>query len=128
MYRKQIGTTTDEIDRHVHKKIIDADAYPSPLRYGGFPKSICTSVNNVACHGIPDDRPLMDGDIVNVDVTVYSIECYLLFDEHFSESFLQVYYKGYHGDCSTTFLVGDVDERGQFLVSMTKACLNEVSV
>lgn len=54
----------------MHRKIIDANAYPSPLRYGAFPKSICTSVNNVTCHGIPDDRPLMDGDIVNVDITV----------------------------------------------------------
>lgn len=55
---------------YVHNKIIEANAYPSPLRYAGFPKSICTSVNNVACHGIPDDRPLMNGDIVNVDITV----------------------------------------------------------
>lgn len=69
-YPMQIGTTTDEIDRYVHAKIIEANAYPSPLRYGGFPKSVCTSVNNVACHGIPDDRPLMDGDIINVDITV----------------------------------------------------------
>ncbi|KAJ6646083.1 Methionine aminopeptidase 1D, mitochondrial [Pseudolycoriella hygida] len=101
----KIGTTTDEIDRYVHQKIIDNNAYPSPLRYGGFPKSVCTSVNNVGCHGIPDDRPLMDGDIINVDITVF--------------------YKGYHGDCSTTFLVGNVDERGQFLVATTKACLTE---
>lgn len=56
----------------MHNKIIEANAYPSPLRYAGFPKSICTSVNNVACHGIPDDRPLMNGDIVNVDITVSS--------------------------------------------------------
>ncbi len=61
---------------------------------------MCTSVNNVVCHGIPDDRPLMDGDIINVDVTVYL--------------------DGFHGDCSRTFLVGKVDERGQQLVKVEK--------
>jgi len=66
----QCGVTTDEIDVIAHNACIAAGAYPSPLFYRGFPKSICTSVNNVACHGIPDDRPLCDGDIVNVDVTV----------------------------------------------------------
>lgn len=62
--------TTDEIDEFVHQMCVDNEAYPSPLMYHNFPKSICTSVNNVACHGIPDLRPLEDGDIVNVDVTV----------------------------------------------------------
>ncbi|KAI8122893.1 mitochondrial, Methionine aminopeptidase 1D [Lucilia cuprina] len=99
----KVGVTTDEIDRFVHEKIILAKAYPSPLRYAGFPKSICTSVNNVACHGIPDDRPLQDGDIINVDITVF--------------------YNGFHGDCSKTFLVGDVDERGLYLVQKTEECL-----
>lgn len=70
----QIGKTTDDLDIVAHKLIIDANAYPSPLNYKGFPKSICTSVNNVCCHGIPDDRSLEDGDIVNVDVTV-SLNC-----------------------------------------------------
>lgn len=65
-----MGQTTDEIDALVHGLAIDNSAYPSPLNYRGFPKSVCTSVNNVACHGIPDDRPLQDGDIINVDVTV----------------------------------------------------------
>jgi methionyl aminopeptidase len=65
-----VGQTTDEIDVLVHSLTVDNNAYPSPLNYRGFPKSVCTSVNNVACHGIPDDRPLRDGDIVNVDVTV----------------------------------------------------------
>ncbi|KAG4066691.1 hypothetical protein HA402_007327 [Bradysia odoriphaga] len=101
----QVGTTTDEIDRYVHAKIIRLNAFPSPLRYGGFPKSVCTSVNNVACHGIPDDRPLINGDIINVDITVFL--------------------NGYHGDCSQTFLVGDVDDEGRFLVSSTKDCLDE---
>lgn len=98
-----MGITTDEIDSFVHENIIAAKAYPSPLRYAGFPKSICTSVNNVACHGIPDDRPLQDGDIVNVDVTVFL--------------------NGFHGDCSKTFLVGNVDERGIYLVKKTEECL-----
>lgn len=101
----KVGTTTEQIDDYVHNKIISHDAYPSPLRYAGFPKSVCTSVNNVACHGIPDDRPLFDGDIINVDITVY--------------------YDGYHGDCSKTFLVGNVDERGKYLVECTEECLNE---
>ena len=70
----------------VHKMILDNKAYPSPLNYGGFPKSVCTSVNECVCHGIPDDRPLEDGDIVNVDVTVYL--------------------NGYHGDTSKMFHVG----------------------
>ncbi|KAL1132672.1 hypothetical protein AAG570_010624 [Ranatra chinensis] len=79
--------------------------YPSPLGYNGFPKSVCTSVNNVACHGIPDDRPLADGDIVNVDVTVYK--------------------DGYHGDCSRMFLVGNVDPAGQRLSSICLEALTE---
>jgi methionyl aminopeptidase len=64
------GVTTDELDALVHEACIVRGAYPSPLNFHGFPKSVCTSVNNVACHGIPDDRPLCDGDIVNIDVTV----------------------------------------------------------
>lgn len=66
----QPGVRTDDIDDLIHSFIIRADAYPSPLHYKGFPKSVCTSVNNVAVHGIPDLRPLANGDIVNVDITV----------------------------------------------------------
>ncbi|CAH1970785.1 unnamed protein product [Acanthoscelides obtectus] len=66
----QVGKTTDEIDKLVFSSCVENNAYPSPLNYKHFPKSVCTSVNNVACHGIPDDRPLQDGDIVNVDITV----------------------------------------------------------
>ncbi|KAL9923769.1 methionine aminopeptidase 1D, mitochondrial isoform 1-T1 [Glossina fuscipes fuscipes] len=99
------GVKTDEVDAFLHELIISSNAYPSPLRYAGFPKSICTSVNDVACHGIPDDRCLVDGDIVNVDISVY--------------------YGGYHGDCSKTFLVGNVDEEGCYLVKSTEECLNE---
>ncbi|KAK3412158.1 hypothetical protein EUGRSUZ_I00937 [Eucalyptus grandis] len=65
------GIRTDEIDQAVHQMIIDNGAYPSPLGYGGFPKSVCTSVNECICHGIPDSRELEDGDIINIDVTVY---------------------------------------------------------
>ncbi|XP_034474160.1 methionine aminopeptidase 1D, mitochondrial [Drosophila innubila] len=99
----KIGITTDEIDDFAHSRILSHNAYPSPLRYAGFPKSVCTSINNVACHGIPDDRQLVDGDIINIDVTVYQ--------------------NGFHGDCSETFLIGDVDERGRFLVDSTRECL-----
>ncbi|XP_050306237.1 methionine aminopeptidase 1D, mitochondrial isoform X2 [Anthonomus grandis grandis] len=101
----KVGQTTDDIDTLVHKLCIQYGAYPSPLNYKNFPKSVCTSVNNVTCHGIPDDRPLEDGDIVNVDITVF--------------------YKGYHGDCSKTFLVGNVDEEGKWLVEATEVCLEE---
>jgi len=81
-----IGVTTDEIDRIVHEATVDRDCYPSPLNYYQFPKSCCTSVNEVICHGIPDLRPLQDGDICNVDVTVY--------------------HRGYHGDLNETFFCG----------------------
>ncbi|KAL7437726.1 hypothetical protein ACHAXM_006218 [Skeletonema potamos] len=80
------GITTDEIDRIVHEATIARGAYPSPLNYHNFPKSCCTSVNEVICHGIPDDRQLQEGDIINLDIT-----CYL---------------DGYHGDCSEMFVVG----------------------
>lgn len=94
----------------MHAACLAAGAYPSPLRYNGFPKSVCTSVNNVACHGIPDDRPLVAGDVINVDVTVFR--------------------DGVHGDCSRTFHVGHAncavvaaDDRGRFLVDATERCL-----
>ncbi|XP_020592893.1 methionine aminopeptidase 1D, chloroplastic/mitochondrial [Phalaenopsis equestris] len=98
------GLTTDEIDKAVHQMIIDNGAYPSPLGYGGFPKSVCTSVNECICHGIPDSRQLEDGDIINIDVTVYL--------------------NGYHGDTSATFLCGHVDEKAKQLVQVTKECLD----
>lgn len=101
------GVTTEEIDAKVHAKAIELGSYPSPLEYGGpdnpYPKSLCTSVNEVICHGIPDDRPLRDGDIVNLDITVYR--------------------EGVHGDCSETVLVGNVDEASRKLVDVTRECL-----
>ncbi|XP_014665107.1 PREDICTED: methionine aminopeptidase 1D, mitochondrial-like isoform X2 [Priapulus caudatus] len=98
----QPGVTTDEIDRIVHETCISLGVYPSPLKYRGFPKSVCTSVNNVMCHGIPDDRPLQDGDIINVDVTVFC--------------------NGYHGDLSETYVIGEVDEKATDLIAVAKLC------
>ena len=97
------GVTTEELDRIAHEASIARGAYPSPLNYQGYPKSICTSVNEVICHGIPDNRPLADGDIINCDITVYL--------------------NGYHGDNSAMALVGSVDEAGQKLVRVTEESL-----
>ena len=97
------GITTDELDAIVHDACIERGAYPSPLNYRGFPKSVCTSVNEVICHGIPDSRQLLDGDIVNVDVTVYL--------------------GGVHGDTNATFPVGRVDPVSRRLISVTSHCL-----
>ncbi len=93
------GVTTDSLDRAAHAEILGRGAYPSPLGYRGFPKSICTSVNEVICHGIPDSRPLAEGDILNIDVTVYL--------------------DGVHGDTSSMFFVGDVDDESRRLVQGT---------
>ncbi|KAI0341696.1 methionine aminopeptidase [Trametopsis cervina] len=84
------GVTTDFIDEVVHNATIERNAYPSPLNYRGYPKSVCTSVNEAICHGIPDQRKLQEGDIVNIDVTLY--------------------YDGFHGDLNETYPVGRVDE------------------
>lgn len=97
------GVTTDEIDRAVHKMIVDNNAYPSPLNYGRFPKSVCTSVNECICHGIPDSRPLQEGDIVNIDVTVFL--------------------DGHHGDTSRMFYVGNVSPAAKKLCEVTHESL-----
>jgi methionyl aminopeptidase len=97
------GVTTDEIDVFVHELCIERGAYPSPLNYHGYPKSVCTSVNEVICHGIPDDRPLAEGDIVNLDVTTYI--------------------GGVHGDTNATFFVGEVDPASRNLVAVTEECM-----
>jgi methionyl aminopeptidase len=97
------GITTDEIDAYVHELTIERGAYPSPLNYNGFPKSVCTSANEVICHGIPDSRVLQDGDILNIDVT-----CYV---------------GGVHGDTNATFFVGEVDAASQELVKVTEECM-----
>ena len=97
------GITTDEIDVFVHEATIERGAYPSPLNYHGYPKSVCTSVNEIICHGIPDSRALRDGDIVNLDVTAYI--------------------GGVHGDTNATFFVGEVDDDSRRLVQVTEECL-----
>uniref|UniRef100_A0AAQ5YY03 Methionine aminopeptidase n=1 Tax=Amphiprion ocellaris TaxID=80972 RepID=A0AAQ5YY03_AMPOC len=97
------GVTTEEIDHAVHLACTARNCYPSPLNYYNFPKSCCTSVNEVICHGIPDRRPLQEGDILNVDITVY--------------------HNGFHGDLNETFFVGEVDEGAKKLVQTTYECL-----
>jgi methionyl aminopeptidase len=93
------GVTTDELDRVGHEFIVDHGAYPSTLGYRGYPKSLCTSLNEVICHGIPDDTVIADGDIVNVDITAYI--------------------DGVHGDTNATFLAGDVADESRLLVERT---------
>ena len=99
------GITTDEIDAIVHAACIERDAYPSPLNYRNFPKSVCTSINEVICHGIPDKRPLKDGDIINLDVTLY--------------------HGGYHGDLNETYYIGNAnkDPDSVRLVETARQCL-----
>jgi methionyl aminopeptidase len=99
----QPGVTTDELDRIGHEFLVDNGAYPSTLGYRNFPKSLCTSVNEVICHGIPDSRVVEDGDIVNIDITAYI--------------------GGVHGDTNATFLAGDVDEETRLLVERTEESL-----
>lgn len=91
-----VGVTTEEIDRVVHEACVERESYPSPLNYYGFPKSCCTSVNEVICHGIPDMRPLQDGDILNIDITLY--------------------HGGFHGDVNETICIGSVDRKKRKLV------------
>ncbi|MDQ3034706.1 MAG: type I methionyl aminopeptidase [Myxococcota bacterium] len=103
------GMTTDEVNALVHEFIVSHEAYPSPLNYkpGGaprpFPKSVCTSVNEVVCHGIPGKRRLDDGDIVNVDVTTF--------------------FRGFHGDTSATFYVGEPSEEAKLVVETARHAL-----
>jgi methionyl aminopeptidase len=101
------GVSTDELDRIGHEFMIEAGAYPSTLGYRGFPKSLCTSVNEVICHGIPDSTVLADGDIVNIDITAY----------------VTIDGVGVHGDTDATYLVGDVDEESRLLVERTHEAL-----
>lgn len=97
------GVTTDELDRIAHDAVIAQGAYPSTLGYRGYPKSSCTSVNEVICHGIPDDTVLREGDIVNIDVTAYL--------------------DGYHGDLNRTFRVGEVAPEVDLLIERTEEAL-----
>jgi len=98
------GITTEELDAIGHEFLIEHDAYPSTLGYRGYPKSICSSVNEVVCHGIPDDTVLADGDIVNIDITAYT--------------------NGFHGDSNQTFIVGTASQEVTLLVERTREALN----
>lgn len=97
------GVTTDELDRIGHEFLVANGAYPSTLGYRGFPKSLCTSLNEVICHGIPDSTVLTEGDIVNVDITAYV--------------------DGVHGDNNATFGVGQIDAESQALIDVTREAL-----
>jgi methionyl aminopeptidase len=98
------GVTTDQLDAVAHEYLCDHGAYPSALGYRGFPKSICTSVNEVICHGIPDARPLQDGDLVKIDVTAFI--------------------DGVHGDNCATFFCGEVDQASRDLTERTREALD----
>ena len=98
------GVTTDALDALAHEACISRGGYPSPLGYHGYPKSLCTSVNEVICHGIPDSRALEEGDIVNLDVTIFL--------------------DGMHGDTNATFPVGEVDAASSRLIEVTRECLS----
>lgn len=97
------GVTTDELNTICHDYILAQDAYPAPLNYHGFPKSICTSVNHCVCHGIPNDKPLKNGDIINIDITVKK--------------------EGYHGDTSKMFIVGEGSILANRLTKVTQESL-----
>ena len=103
----KVGVTGDEIDRIVHAACVERKCYPSPLNYYCFPKSVCVSPNEVICHGIPDCRPIEDGDIVNLDITVYK--------------------DGFHADLNETFMVGNVDADSVHLVKTAYKCLSEAA-
>lgn len=97
------GITTDQLDRIGHDFIVSQGAYPSTLGYRGYPKSLCSSINEVICHGIPDDTVIQEGDIVNIDITAFK--------------------DGYHGDSNVTFMVGDVKPEVRNLVERTQIAL-----
>ena len=102
--RIRAGMTTEEINTIVHEDTVRRDAYPAPLNYHGFPKSVCTSVNEVVCHGIPSARVLKDGDIINVDVTTM--------------------YKGFYGDTSATFYIGTPSPEARMVVETARKALD----
>src|ERR1700733_4998700 len=102
--RLRAGMTTEEINTIVHEDTIRRDAYPAPLNYHGFPKSVCTSVNEVVCHGIPGPRVLRDGDIINVDVTTM--------------------FKGFYGDTSATFYIGSPSPEARLVVETARKALD----
>lgn len=90
--------TCEDIDDIVFEKCLEHKCYPSPLNYSGFPKCVTTCINNVAVHSVPDQRPLLDGDIISIDVSIF--------------------FDGYHGDCCHTFVVGECDQQAKHLVRL----------
>jgi methionyl aminopeptidase len=98
------GVTTNELDIIGHEFMIERDAYPSTLGYRGYPKSVCTSINEIICHGIPDNTVLEDGDIINIDITAFK--------------------NGVHGDLSKTFIVGEASQEASDLVERTREAMN----
>ena len=98
------GITTDELDKIVYDYTLSHDAKPAPLNYHGYPKSICTSLNECICHGVPDDTVIKDGDIINIDVTTFKY--------------------GFHGDTSRTVLVGDVSERAKVVTDVAEKAMH----
>ena len=101
----KVGATSDDVDKVVHEKCMELGCYPSPLNYRGFPKSCCVSVNEVICHGIPDQRRFKSTDLVNLDVTIY--------------------YDGFHGDLNSTVCLEKCDETGKRLSECARKCLDE---
>jgi methionyl aminopeptidase len=101
----EAGITTEEIDILTHQEIVSHGAYPSPINYCGFPKAICTSVNEVVCHGIPDSRKLVEGDMISIDVSLFL--------------------DGFHGDNCCTVIVGKAQDDGALkLLNAAQECLN----
>jgi len=100
------GVTTEELDLLAHEYIIEHDCYPSPLNYWHFPRSICTSINETICHGIPDTRELRDRDLINVDVSAYNKD-------------------GFHGDVNETYLIGDPSPQSRYLTEVTYTALHK---
>ena len=101
----KVGISTEELNKIAHQYIIDHHAIPAPLNYGGFPKSICTSINNVVCHGIPSKNEILkEGDIINLDITTIL--------------------NGFYGDTSATFAVGKISPQAQKLIEVTKKSMN----
>ncbi len=98
----QPGMTTDDVDAYAHQLYIERNSYPSPLNYHGYPKSLCTSANEVICHGIPDSRVMQPGDIMNLDITAFV--------------------GGVHGDTNATFPIGEIDPISAHLISVTEEC------
>ncbi|KAK7041571.1 Methionine aminopeptidase 1 [Paramarasmius palmivorus] len=122
------GISTDEIDEIVHNACIERNAYPSTLNYNFFPKSLCTSVNEIICHGIPDQRILQEGDIINLgELPFFSTgkrSASLIFSPALPIADVSLYYDGFHGDLNATYPVGKIDEESEALIRTTREALD----